>query len=80
MRGGRTECSGWGVGFQHRLKVWRGSFPCCYVGKQQGLEMDVSFDCELQESAKVQGDMGELEMVENQAGCGVVGELQGFDG
>ena len=44
-RGGRTECSGWGVGFVHSLKVdWRGSSSCYSVGKYHGLVVDVSFD------------------------------------
>ena len=43
-RGGRTECSGWVVGFEHSLKVGRGCSSCCSIGKYHGLVVDASFD------------------------------------
>ena len=61
----------WGVGFEHSLKVGRGSSSCCSVGKYHGLEVDVSFDWKPVECAVEQGDMGEL---------GKVDKLQELDG
>ena len=43
-RGGRTEWSGWVIGFEHSLKVGRASSSCCTVGKRHGLVVDASFD------------------------------------
>jgi hypothetical protein len=63
----RTECSGSGVGFEHSLKVGRGSSSCCSVGKHNGLIVDVSFDWKPVECAEEQGNIRELGKVENQA-------------
>ena len=71
------ECSGWGVGFQHSLKVGRYSSSCCSVGKHHGLV--VSFDWKPVECVEERGDMGEAGKVEPQAGCSILDKLQGFD-
>jgi hypothetical protein len=70
------QCSGWGVRFDAR----RGSSPCCFIDKHQGLEDDASFDWKPVECAEDRCDMGELRKVEHKAGCAIMDKLQGFDG
>ena len=74
------EFSGWGVGFEHSLKVGRGSSSCCSIGKHHGLEVDLSFEWKPVECTKDWGDNRELGKVENQVRCSVLDKLQGFDG
>jgi hypothetical protein len=57
---------GWGVVFEHSLKVGRDSFSCCSVGKHHGLVVDASFDWKPVECAEELGNMGELGKVEHQ--------------
>ena len=73
------ECSVWGVGFEHSLKVRRGSSPCCYIGKHHGSIVDASFDWKPVECTEEWGDVRELGKVEPQMGCGVLYKLQGSD-
>jgi hypothetical protein len=61
--GGRT--SGWDIGFEHSLKIARGSSPCCFVVKHHGLVVDASFDWNPVECTEEWGDMGELGKVEH---------------
>ena len=63
----------WSVGFEHSLKVRRGSSSCCSVGKHHGLVVDASG------GAEEQSDMGEFGKVEHQVDCSVLNELQGSD-
>ena len=53
-------CSGWGVGFEHSLKVEWGSSSCCSVDKYHGLVMDTSFDWKPVDCVEEMVDMGEL--------------------
>ena len=54
------ECLDWGVGFEHSLKVGRGSSLCCSVGNHHGLVVDANFDWKPGKCAEERGDMGEL--------------------
>lgn len=74
------ECSGLDVGFEHSLKVGRGSSSGWSIGKHHDLVEDASFDWKPVECAEERSDMRELGKVENQVGCSIQNKLRGFDG